>query len=212
MLVFDDLIAKLRARLLGKLPRKSAQLLMTSSSRINKTMFIPKNTKKSSVLILLYPDNYLVKTIFIQRPDYAGIHGGQISFPGGKFEKTDSDYSETAKREAFEEVGVIKEKIKILGSLTELFIPPSNYTVYPFIGYTDAKPDFIADEKEVAKIIQVNIFDFLNENNVILNSELEIGSGIKIKIPYYLIDGNIIWGATAMIMSEFVEILRTLPE
>jgi hypothetical protein len=82
--------------------------------------------------------------------------------------------------------------------------------VYPFVGFSNTKPVFKADKTEVAKIIEVNIFDFLDENNVILNGEMEIKFGIKIKIPYYNVDGNIIWGATAMIMSEFVEVVRSV--
>jgi 8-oxo-dGTP pyrophosphatase MutT (NUDIX family) len=210
MFTINDFIVTLSNRLLDELPGKKAQLLMTSSSRMMNSSFFKRISRKSSVMILLYPDNEVIKTVFIQRPKYAGVHSGQISLPGGKHEKSDKDNAETALRETFEEVGVEQSKIKIIGRLTELYIPPSNYIVYPFVGFSDIKPIFKASKTEVAKIIEVNIFDFLDENNVILNGEMEIKFGLKIKIPYYYIDGNIIWGATAMIISEFVEVVRSI--
>jgi 8-oxo-dGTP pyrophosphatase MutT (NUDIX family) len=207
---FSELIAKLRHRLESDLPGRNAQLLMSSySSAINSVLF-SKLSKKSSVLLLLYPDGESINTVLIQRPKYAGVHSGQISFPGGKHEKDDVDFSYTAIRETYEEVGVEMSSIHLIGQLTELYIPPSNFMVYPFVGYTNEKPKFKPDNTEVSKIIHVNIFDFLDEKNVILNGEIMVRFGIKLKIPYYKIEDNIIWGATAMIMSEFVEIIKLI--
>lgn len=209
---FSEFIAKLRYRLESELPGKWAQMLMTSSSRILDFDNIPTNYKKSSVLILLFPENDLIKTVFIQRPKYEGIHSGQISFPGGKYEKTDDDLLFTALRETHEEIGVNINENCIIGRLSELYIPPSNFMVYPFVGFLEEKPLFIADSNEVSEIIQANIFDFIDENNVILNGEIKLFLEKKLKIPYYNIDKHIIWGATAMIMSEFVQIIKSVIE
>ena len=164
---------------------------------------------KSSVLILLYPGQKSGSLLFalIQRPEYDGVHSGQISLPGGRFEEEDGDLTRTALRESNEEIGIQPEGVEIIGSLSELYIPPSNFMVYPFIGYTNVRPEFVPDKKEVENIIETDLADLLNDKNI-KTKEIKIRNGIKITAPCYEIDGNIIWGATAMILSEFREVIR----
>jgi len=208
MEIFAKFVQNLKASLANQLPGKNAQLLMSSSQRLlNSNLFI-NISKKSSVLLMLYPDNECVKIVFIQRPKYIGVHSGQVSLPGGKFMKSDITNKNTALRETMEETGVAQDNINIIGQLTELYIPPSNFLVYPFVGYLDSKPIFDPDKKEVSSIIEANVFDFIKEENMKLNGSFDGPLGIKIKMPYYLINDKIIWGATAMIMSEFVEIIK----
>jgi 8-oxo-dGTP pyrophosphatase MutT (NUDIX family) len=140
------------------------------------------------------------------RPEYPGVHSGQISLPGGKFEDSDDSLVFTALREAREEIGINPVKVQIIGQLTEMYIPPSNFMVTPIVGYQTSPPRFRADPKEVARIIEVNLVDLLEKRNI-RNKNIRLRTGISIKAPVYFIDGNVIWGATAMILSEFREIV-----
>ena len=141
------------------------------------------------------------------RPTYEGIHSGQISLPGGKYELTDSDLSVTALREAQEEIGVDSKKVRLIGRLSELYIPPSNYIVQPFVGVLETEPAFTPDPKEVERIIEIRLEDLLDEKNK-RKKRILLRTGTSILAPCYIIDGNTIWGATAMILSEFREIAR----
>lgn len=167
----------------------------------------PENAILSSVLILLYPSSENIRFVLMLRPDYDGVHSGQISLPGGKYEDSDESLIYTALREAAEEVGIDPSRVQILGQLTELYIPPSNFIVTPVVGYLTSHPVFIADPMEVAKIIEVTLSEFLDDENV-QNAEMKLRNGIKMSVPAFLIGGNVIWGATAMILSEFREILQ----
>lgn len=167
--------------------------------------------KQGSVLILLYPANGEVFLPLMQRPNYQGIHSGQISFPGGKKEEIDQDLIATALRETMEEIGVLEKDVKVLGTLTELYIPVSNFKVLPVVGYVTKQPYFIPDQYEVVKIIETSVTELLNEA-IIKTRMIKTSLGLEIKAPYYDVQGHIVWGATAMIMSEFLEILKKLSE
>jgi 8-oxo-dGTP pyrophosphatase MutT (NUDIX family) len=161
-------------------------------------------TGKASVLILLYSRRDELWTLFIKRTIYRGHHSGQVSFPGGKKEKHDTSPEHTALREANEETGVDPSKIRILGTLTPLHIPVSNIEVLPVVGYTDNEPEFRISEIEVEYLIEVPLNELMNkmttEKKLVINSEI-------IKVPGYLVQNEYIWGATAMILSEFIEIV-----
>jgi 8-oxo-dGTP pyrophosphatase MutT (NUDIX family) len=154
----------------------------------------------------LYPREDALYTVFIKRPEYEGYHSGQISLPGGKFQTEDIDLKQTALREAFEETGIIPEGVTILSALTELFIPPSNFILTPFIGYQMDRPRFIPDAREVAEVIEADIRDF-NPNNFHIK-DIILHNGRVVKTPYYDIRGHVIWGATGMIMREVEELFR----
>jgi len=204
---YIDFINRITQKLQEPLPGEVAQLKLEPLTR-KAFEFDPKNLnpKLSSVLILLFPENHKTKLTLIQRPQYDGVHSGQIAFPGGKKEDSDKSLLETALRETFEEIGVEPEKIKIIGKLSQLYIPPSNFLVEPFVGYTDIKPKFIADPVEVSEIIFVDLEELLNESSF-QHKEI-ISRNLKIKVPCYFINEKIIWGATSMILSEFLEVIK----
>lgn len=207
---FTDFIEKLRHELTLPLPGKSVQLRMTSNLRIRELMDMTNldDAIKSSVLILLYPGEGSGIPAFVVtlRPTYDGVHSGQISLPGGRYEVHDENLMQTAVRETREEIGVDPGKISVIGKLTELYIPPSNYMVQPFIGFTASRPVFRPQPEEVEQIIEIPVHELVDDKNR-MEKEFEV-RGIHFKAPSFVIDGKVIWGATAMILSEFKEILQ----
>jgi len=205
---FEEVIAGIVKRLAEPLPGRDSQNKMASLRRISAlAVNRVKKPIKSSVLILLYPFYDEAGFVVILRPDYGGVHSGQISLPGGKFEDDDLSLSYTALRETKEEIGAKPEDIQILGQLTDLYIPPSNFIVTPFIGVTPLRPKFVADPTEVAKIIEIRLSELLNKDNMTMRS-IKLPLGIRMKVPCWVINQEIIWGATAMILSEFQELLK----
>ncbi|MCK5169213.1 MAG: CoA pyrophosphatase, partial [Bacteroidales bacterium] len=155
---------------------------------------------------LLYQKDMDLYISFIQRTEYNGPHSGQISFPGGKLEKRDKNIIETALRESHEEIGINTEKVNIIGQLTPLHIPISNFIVYPVIGMCEDTPTFKADINEVEKIIEIKLQDLINPNNC-TSKEFKYGD-LSFVAPIYSPNKLTIWGATAMILSEFLEIIK----
>ncbi len=206
--MFGALIEKLQRNIQKELPGFEAQIKMSSMKRLMRIALTKINgSKESSVLLLLYPSENTSKIVLIKRPEYKGVHGGQICFPGGKKEAQDKTNIDTALREAKEEIGININDVKIIGNLTDLYIPPSNYLVHPVIGYLDYKPIFKAEESEVEKILEVDISNLINP--VIKETVVFRKLGIKLKAPYYDINNSVVWGATAMIMSEFIELMNS---
>ncbi len=211
MMSFDQVISNLADRLKGPLPGKPAQLRMSSLARLQELIKVEptRNVRHSSVLILLYPCDAETRFVLMLRPRYPGVHSGQISLPGGKYEPTDQDLAETALRESKEEIGVDPLQIQLLGKLTNLFIPPSNFMVTPFVGYQSERPVFKPDPCEVAQIIEVTLSDFM-DNSIIREKKMKLALGLSMKVPAYCIGEHVIWGATAMILSEFREIIEEI--
>jgi len=164
--------------------------------------------KIAAVLILLYPFHGSLFTVFIKRPRYSGVHSGQISLPGGKMEFYETNPAETALREAHEEIGINPRDIEILGKLTGLHIPVSKIQVIPFVGFSIMKPHFQLHQFEVEFLIETAVDEFLKPAT--RQEKLKILFIKRRLVPFYNIDGNHIWGATAMIISEFVEILKRI--
>jgi 8-oxo-dGTP pyrophosphatase MutT (NUDIX family) len=204
---FSEFIILLEKRLQGPLPGRSAQLKMSSLARIRELLNLspPADAIQSSVMVLLYPSAGRIRLVLMLRPEYPGIHSGQISFPGGKSEDTDDSLIYTALREAREEIGIDPVRVQIIGQLTEMYIPPSNFMVTPVVGYQTSPPQFKADPKEVARIIEINLEDLLDEKNMKLK-KIRLRPGLPLKVPSYFIDGNVVWGATAMILSELKQV------
>jgi 8-oxo-dGTP pyrophosphatase MutT (NUDIX family) len=204
----DDFSNRLKNEILKGLPGTDTQWQMASSDRFLKNFprFPGKDARVAAVLILLYPHKGTVWTVFMQRPDYKGVHGGQISFPGGKQEAIDNDVIETAMREANEEIGVIKDKINIIGKLTPLFIPVSNMTVTPVIGWTNEKPMYNYNSDEVAFLIEADLKTLLDPS-IVKSKPFEI-RGELVDIKYFDYRGCTIWGATAMILNELLILIR----
>ncbi len=199
-------IELIREELRKKLPGPEVQLRMAPGIRLQSRT--KSSTKKAAVLILLYPKGRSLFTVFIRRTQYLGLHSGQISLPGGKMEQDDSDISTTALREAEEEIGITRNDVKIVGNLSQLFIPVSNMLVFPVIGYIPYRPDFTKHPGEVDELIETSIDEFLRPG--IVQNKIEKILFRKAVVPFYNIDGNHIWGATAMIISEFTELLQRI--
>ncbi len=202
--MLDQLLNELRTSLSKPLPGVKAQEIMAPFGRNLKEKYT--NPVKGAVMILLFEKENELCTLFIRRPDYDGVHSGQVAFPGGKYEKGDRDLIHTALRETYEEIGVEPNIIKIIGKLSPLYIPVSNIEVLPVVGFLNSAPILNLNKAEVRYVIIEKLGDFLNPEILsTLHLSLEIG---KIEAPAYHISNEMIWGATAMIFSEFLTILK----
>ncbi len=208
--MFELFINRLKIELNKKLPGINSQNRMSSSIRFkgNRSGDERLNTKKGSVLLLLYPSAKQINTVFIKRVDDNSVHSGQIGLPGGKSENFDSSLIHTALREAKEEIGVNSEDIKVLGSLTSLYIPVSNYSILPVVGYLMYEPVFTPNKNEVKKIIEISLNELINPYNK--SVKVIKYDALTINAPYYNAKNHHIWGATAMILSEFLEIVEII--
>ena len=168
------------------------------------------DVKKAGVLALFYP-NSENKTHFvlILRKTYKGVHSAQIAFPGGKLEAQDRSLKETAIRETYEEIGVAKQHIEVIQKLTEVYIPPSNFHVQPFIGISKKTPRFIKQDTEVETIIEIPLKHFFNDSALVLKT-VTTSYSTDIEVPAFKLNGYIVWGATAMMLSEIKDLLKQL--
>jgi 8-oxo-dGTP pyrophosphatase MutT (NUDIX family) len=195
---------KLASELTKPLPGVEAQMRMSPETRRPVSEVYP--LKNAGVLILLYPHGGRVCTVFIKRTEYEGVHSGQVSLPGGMYKEEDGSLMKTALREANEETGMDVLSVTIIGRLTPLHIPVSNVNVHAFVGVTDSRPDFLHDPSEVQYLIEESLDELLNEVNHKTKTMILFGN--EVVVPYFDIQGNHIWGATAMIISEFSEIVK----
>jgi 8-oxo-dGTP pyrophosphatase MutT (NUDIX family) len=166
--------------------------------------------KNAAVALVLYKNNNLncIELVLIKRSEYNGHHSGQVSFPGGKADRSDSDLLATALRETYEETGIRLNAENILGKLTPLYILVSGFLVQPFVFYLPDIPKFNPEPKEVSYLIKCNI-ELLSDESIIKTTEFA-SAGYSIRAPYYAIAGEVVWGATSMILAEFVELLRRI--
>ena len=203
---FKNKIASLQVANLGGL---NEQFRLAPSLRLKYDADKVKanNPRKAAVLGLFYPNKKGQTTfLLIERASYKGTHSAQISFPGGKIDSSDTNLQETALRETFEEVGVLPKSIEIIRELTDVYIPPSNFLATPFIAFVEKKPEFIINY-EVENTIEVLLEDLLNESSLtavnLTTSYME-----NTNVPCFKFNGYIVWGATAMILSEIKELLK----
>lgn len=193
------------------LPGEEIQLNMAPQERLQELKKIAqsqKNASKAGVMALFYPnEQQQTNLILILRKTYRGVHSGQVGFPGGRFELEDRDLTETALRETEEEIGVPRAHIQVVKQLTEMYIPPSNFIVQPFMGFVENQPQFIAQPSEVEALIEVPLTHFLDDN-VIINKTLTTSYAIDIEVPAYQLNNHVVWGATAMILSEVRHLLK----
>jgi mutator protein MutT len=208
--MIEQFVSRLNDRILSGLPGILAHRIMSPSTR--PLIHFDENdypkAKKGSVLVLFFPQDDSINMVFIKRPSYDGVHSGQVAFPGGKIEEGESP-EQAALRETKEEIGVPENKIILFNHLSNLYIPPSNFFVFPFLGYMAQRPEFIPDKNEVEYVIETPVEILLDPS---IKGVMEIKRMDEIiKAPYYLIQGQQVWGATAIILSE-LEFLLTEPE
>lgn len=210
---FDKFLISLSKVKKIPLPAQASQFKMSPPFReelieMNKESM--KNAKRAGVMALFYPDiNQQTKLVLILRNTYKGVHSAQISFPGGKFETKDVSLKKTAIRETSEEIGIPKNDIQVIKQLTEVYIPPSNFYVQPFLGVIKEIPTFIKQEDEVEEVIEVSLSHFINDNNVISTS-VKTSYKIEVEVPAYRLNGHTVWGATAMMLSEIKDLLKNV--
>ncbi|HTF17307.1 MAG TPA: CoA pyrophosphatase [Chryseolinea sp.] len=201
----------LSSRLANPLPGNAAHEVMRARSVDSSfpafTHQLPP--RPGAVLILLYQDGDRIRFPIIRRQVYVGAHSGQMSLPGGKTE-SDEKASETALREAEEEIGVDRRLPKVIGQLSNFFVIPSNFLITPIVATIDHVPVFTPDAYEVAAVLSADLKSLLDDN-AILESEIIAAGKYRMIAPHFMLDGVMVWGATAMILNEFRHVLRELP-
>jgi len=206
--LFLNNIEKIKASSLGGLEAQfnlAPKLRLSYSEEKIKSL----NPKNAAVLALFYPDQ-LGKTHFLLtlRASYNGTHSSQISFPGGKYDMNDISLKNTALRETYEEVGISINNVSIFKQMTDVFIPPSNFLVTPFLGYLNESPTFKINH-EVEEIISISLNDLLDESSI-SSTTLSTSYAKNIKVPCFLLNSYVVWGATAMMLNEIKKLLNNL--
>ncbi len=199
----DEILLKLKERTAVDLPGYRAQERMAGRVRPMPAV-VPENARLSAVLCLLFPQNEELHVLLMKRREDRSAHSGQVSFPGGRFEPEDSDLKHTALREAAEEVGISASSVEIISPLTSLYIPVSNFNVFPYLAYAPKRPDYSINDAEVAHLLELPLSTLFHESRKTITDVVSpaITQVIKNVHAYKLDDGTIIWGATAMILSE----------
>lgn len=207
LLVFKEVLRSLENELKGPKPGLKAQLTMMTNPRPGHKVIheVEDSCIKAGVLVLLYPWRSRLHLVLTRRTARVDLHQAQISLPGGRQEQGES-FEQTALREAHEELKITSGSIRVLGELTPLYIPPSNYCIYPVVAATNKRPDFRPSTHEVAEVIEVPLDHLLDPKNV--RKEVWTIMGAEAMVPFYLFKGHKIWGATAMVLAELVELLK----
>ncbi len=208
----DFFIQKIAEKIKEGLPGDDAHLHLIPQKRLSarKLLASQKEYRSSAVGIILYPKNNNFHSLLIQRSTYIGNHSGQVSFPGGKKDQTDINLEHTARRECFEEVNFPLESGQLIGTLSPIYIPVSNFMVTPFLFYTKEEPKFVANDREVEHLIPFKL-KILLDDGIQKKGTIRISEQVRQKdVPYFEIENKIVWGATAMMLSELKEILKRL--
>lgn len=201
-----DILEKLKKELQNPLPGQTVHQQMLSPDLIPEPLSADIKTRKGSVLLLLFPVDEKLNIVLIRRPSSMKYHAGQIAFPGGGFEPADRDLKATAIRETTEELGIDGDQFEIIGELSPVHVVVSNYTVNAYIGWSASNPSFNFNKGEVDAIFSIPLQN-LTDRGVIQYQEVETHLG-KRKFPGYYANGIFIWGATAMILTEFLEVYK----
>jgi 8-oxo-dGTP pyrophosphatase MutT (NUDIX family) len=195
---------RLKEALQKELPGETAHRKMLPKGRNLYPEAGKANMIQSSVLMLIFPHNEELNTCLIRRPSNMRNHGGQIAFPGGRYEPSDNDLVQTALRESFEEIGLNDHQLEVIGSLSPIYVQVSNFTINPFIGWCQTSPRFNIDHREVDELFLIPIEKLLHPSTI-RSKEVSTLRGTFV-VPGFYLDQIFIWGATAMIISEFNQI------
>ena len=201
----EKLIDKLMDVLSKGLPGLKSQLIAAPPFRANS--FTDKDVmeaRKASVVFIIYPNDNKWEGVLIKRASYDGVHSKQIAMPGGEREPADVSDLYTAIRECEEEIGVRLKKAQIIGALSPLYIPPSSFYVRPYLAYLESKPQFNIDPKEVEEVLFISMKRLCSEN---LWAEFDMKG---VQVPGFELDGNVVWGATAMMLAEIADCCRDI--
>lgn len=206
-----DFFSLLSRQLKMTLPGEAAQNRLSAFRRFSTTEFLSQNPgyRKSAVMILLWPENGIIHSLLIRRPEYDGVHSGQMALPGGRYESGDTDLVQTAIRETKEEIGVSISQKEIAGVLTPLYIPVSNYLVQPVVAFLSERPAFVPSAEEVSDVLVFDL-ELILDPRSLKSGNRTFSTGLKAETPYYDIRGSEVWGATAMILSELSVILQSV--
>jgi len=202
----QEILSRIEKGLWAPLPGIPAQLRMVPEPRPgHKAYFEVEDTcRKAGVLVLLYVKDGRLRVLLTRRTERVLHHRGQISLPGGEQHPGES-LEAAALRETAEELGPDLGAVRVLGRLTPLFIPPSNYCIYPTVAYVDGPPDLHPQPEEVAETIEAPV-DHLADSANVRRETWTIG-GRDVEVPFYEFEGHKIWGATAMVLAEFLALL-----
>lgn len=204
---FEIIKERLKEKLKGSLPGEKAHRLLLPPGRELTPAADAHTIIQSSVLMLLFPNSDKLSTCLIQRPVNMRTHGGQIAFPGGRYEPSDKDLMSTALRESGEEIGTHTTQVEILGGLTPLYVSVSNFTINPFIGWSNVKPDFKIDPHEVNELFIVPVEELLHHASFQVQQVTTVHGTFE--APGFYSDRLFVWGATAMIIAEFIELYKS---
>ncbi|MCF8715028.1 CoA pyrophosphatase [Joostella atrarenae] len=207
---FYDLIPKIKNMPLPGQESHNKMAPLIRTQLLKEENYKKKDPRKAGVVCLFYPDEHLhTKLLLILRKTYNGVHSNQVGFPGGKVELSDKNIEETALRETWEEVGVSPKKIQLVKKMSEVYIPPSNFIVQPFIGIAESELQFVLQEDEVEDIIEVPFLDFMNDD-MLFEENLTTSYAKNIDVPAFKLNDYTVWGATAMMLSEVKEMFKKL--
>lgn len=207
--LFPEILRALEKKLSSPKPGLKAQLRMTPIPRPGHQVYyeVEDTSLKAGVLVLFYPREDKLYLVLTRRTDKVDFHKGQISFPGGRLDAGEG-LEQAALREAQEELEVDPGSIRILGMLTPLYIPPSNYCIYPVVALTESRPDFRPSQIEVAEVLEIPLDHLLIPQNV--RREMWNIRGADVEVPFYAFGKHKIWGATAMVLAELLEMIKGL--
>lgn len=202
----------LKLKILDKIPGAEAHQLMAPVNRVIDPNQIPgkENFRESAVALIITEVKGSLHSVLIQRPEYDGVHSKQIALPGGKRDLEDFDLEATARRETHEEINLRPERLELINSLSPIYIPVSQFKVQPFVFYAQELDELIPEEREVDEILIYPITELLDSKNI-RKQDMVFSNNFKQKdVPYFSIQNKVVWGATAMILSEFRHIIKTL--